>query len=78
MAHSESAAKLLRRKKLRRDLLFQYLEGCGVVVSPNSEKHDLIHTALEYWRSAVPSEGDLQVSSGSSPSVLGDSAKLVC
>ena len=78
MEYSESAVELLRRKKLRRDLLFQYLADCGVVVSANSEKHELIHRVLQYWRSAVPSEGDLQVSSGSSPSVLGDLAKLVC
>ena len=78
MEYSESAVELLRRKKLRRDLLFQYLADCGVVVPANSEKHELIRRVLQHWGSAVPSERELQVSSGSSPSVLGDSAKLVC
>ena len=69
MEYSESAEELLQRRKLRRDLLFQYLADCGVVVSVNSEKPELIRRVLQYWRSAVPSKRHIWASSGSSPSL---------
>ena len=60
--YSESAVELLRRKKLRREFLFQYLAECGVAISVNAEKYQLIRRVLQYWGSPVPSDRELQVS----------------
>ncbi len=49
--YSESALELLRRKRIRRDDLFQYLAAEKVVVSPKADKHELIQRVLRYWGS---------------------------
>ncbi|XP_076443430.1 uncharacterized protein C3orf38 homolog [Babylonia areolata] len=59
LEYSESAVELLRRKKMRRDLLFQYLADCNVVVPVNAEKSELIRHVLEFWGSSVSSNYDL-------------------
>ena len=60
--YSESAVELLRRKKMRRDILFQYLADCSSIVSVNAEKHVLIQKVLEHWGSSVPAAAELRVS----------------
>ncbi|KAL8616654.1 hypothetical protein ACOMHN_031636 [Nucella lapillus] len=57
--YSQSAVELLRRKKIRRDLLFQYLADCGVVISPNAEKQEMIYAVLDYWGYAALKNYDL-------------------
>ena len=52
LSYSESAVELLKRKKLRRDDLFQYLASQNVVISPKADKHDLIQRVLEHWGSS--------------------------
>ncbi len=52
--------ELLRRKKIRRDNLFQYLAGNKVIVSPKADKHDLIQKVLELWGSAHLRSDELQ------------------
>ncbi|ESO86692.1 hypothetical protein LOTGIDRAFT_128762 [Lottia gigantea] len=51
ITYSDSSRDLLRRKKINRDILFQYLYDCKVVVSPNLDKSRLIDKILEYWKS---------------------------
>ncbi|XP_044071592.1 uncharacterized protein C3orf38 homolog isoform X2 [Siniperca chuatsi] len=46
-----NAEELLRRKKVLRDLIFKYLAQEGVVMPPNSEKHQLVKRTLELWSS---------------------------
>uniref|UniRef100_A0A8C8R805 Chromosome 3 open reading frame 38 n=1 Tax=Pelusios castaneus TaxID=367368 RepID=A0A8C8R805_9SAUR len=48
LVYSESVEELLKRKKVYRDTIFKYLTGQGVVVSPGSEKHQLIHCAKKH------------------------------
>ena len=60
LSYSESAVELLKRKKLRRDDLFQYLASQNVVISPKADKHDLIQKVLEHWGSSKPIQVELQ------------------
>ncbi|XP_046373863.2 uncharacterized protein C3orf38 homolog [Haliotis rufescens] len=53
ITYSETSGELLRRKKIRRELLFQYLDDNNVPVSVNAEKHQLILKILEYWGVSV-------------------------
>ncbi|XP_041371855.1 uncharacterized protein C3orf38 homolog [Gigantopelta aegis] len=53
MLYSQNSAELLRRKKIRRDVLFGYLAKKGVVVPVSAEKHQLISKCLEFWGSDV-------------------------
>ena len=54
LCYSESVVELLKRKKLRRDDLFQYLAAQNVAISPKADKHDLIQKVLEHWGSSKP------------------------
>jgi hypothetical protein len=47
--YSPNGADLLKRRKLRRDLLFQYLVKVNVVVDPRAGKVKLMKTILEHW-----------------------------
>ncbi|KAK7482632.1 hypothetical protein BaRGS_00026131 [Batillaria attramentaria] len=58
--YSQSAAELLRRKKLRRDFLFQYLADSGIVVPVTAEKHSLVAAILKHWGSQLPTDGNLR------------------
>ena len=59
--YSENAVELLRRKKLKRDILFQYLTDCGIVAPVSAEKHELILRVLQFWGTALPAIKDLSV-----------------
>ncbi|XP_069744843.1 uncharacterized protein C3orf38 homolog isoform X2 [Narcine bancroftii] len=50
LSYSQSAEELLKRKKIHREILFQYLAKRNVVVSANAEKYHLIQRIIEYWR----------------------------
>lgn len=52
LSFTKNAEELLRRKKVQRDLIFKYLAKEGVVMSPTSEKHELVKRTLELWSSA--------------------------
>nr|XP_056714633.1 uncharacterized protein C3orf38 homolog [Euleptes europaea] len=49
LLYSQSVEELLKRKKVLRDIIFKYLASKGVVVSPSSEKHELIRHAKHFW-----------------------------
>ncbi|KAL6100639.1 uncharacterized protein ACO6RY_07735 [Pungitius sinensis] len=51
LCFTKTAEELLKRKKVHRDLIFKYLVGEGVVMPPNSEKHQLVKRTLELWSS---------------------------
>uniref|UniRef100_A0A3Q1G671 Chromosome 3 open reading frame 38 n=1 Tax=Acanthochromis polyacanthus TaxID=80966 RepID=A0A3Q1G671_9TELE len=52
LSFTKNAEELLRRKKVQRELIFRYLAKEGVVMPPNSEKHQLVRRTLELWSSA--------------------------
>lgn len=51
IAYSQDAEELLKRKKVHRDVIFKYLANEGVVMVPNTEKHQLIRRTIEFWSS---------------------------
>ncbi|XP_033750045.1 uncharacterized protein C3orf38 homolog [Pecten maximus] len=51
VAYSESASELLHRKKLKRDILFQYLFDNQIFESVNSSKDDLVKSIIKFWKS---------------------------
>uniref|UniRef100_A0AAR2IKQ7 CARD domain-containing protein n=1 Tax=Pygocentrus nattereri TaxID=42514 RepID=A0AAR2IKQ7_PYGNA len=51
VAYSQSAEELLKRRRVHREVIFKYLAKEGVVVPPNSEKHQLVKRTLELWSS---------------------------
>ncbi|KAH3837030.1 uncharacterized protein C3orf38 homolog isoform X2 [Dreissena polymorpha] len=57
---SESAVKLLKRKKIRRDTLLQYLMDKKVAVAANTDKSGLIQVILQQWGSHIK-EQDLEI-----------------
>ncbi|XP_068428793.1 uncharacterized protein C3orf38 homolog [Clinocottus analis] len=56
IAFTNNAEELLKRKKVVRDLIFKYLAKEGVVMPPNSEKHQLVKRTLELWSSGKTDE----------------------
>lgn len=46
---SQSTEELLKRKKISRKALFQYLASEEIVFDPSSEKHVLIDIVVKYW-----------------------------
>lgn len=48
--YSKNAEELLKRRKVHRNAIFKYLAAENVVVSPSSEKSQLIQSALDHWR----------------------------
>ncbi|XP_075965106.1 uncharacterized protein C3orf38 homolog [Anarhichas minor] len=49
LSFTKNAEELLKRKKVHRDLVFKYLAKEGVLMPPNSEKHQLVKRTLELW-----------------------------
>ncbi|XP_029937266.1 uncharacterized protein C3orf38 homolog [Myripristis murdjan] len=49
LAYTKDAEELLKRKKVHRDIIFKYLAKEGVVVPPNTEKHQLVKKTLQFW-----------------------------
>ncbi|UJR30950.1 hypothetical protein I4U23_018462 [Adineta vaga] len=52
---SQSAMQLLRRKKIRRDILMQYLARKSIPVIAGSDKVRLIKRIIDYWNSGSSS-----------------------
>ncbi|XP_071449826.1 uncharacterized protein C3orf38 homolog [Hetaerina americana] len=51
LLHTDTLSSLLRRKKITKELLFNYLHGKSVSVCPTLDKHQLIEVTLQYWDS---------------------------
>ncbi|XP_052101371.1 uncharacterized protein C3orf38 homolog [Mytilus californianus] len=49
LTYSQSSCELLKRKKIKRDLLFKYLVDKGIVVSVSSDKRTIIERLLKTW-----------------------------
>ncbi|XP_060910150.1 uncharacterized protein C3orf38 homolog [Labrus mixtus] len=49
LSFTKNAEEFLKRKKVQRDLIFKYLTKEGVVMPPNSEKHQLVKRTLQLW-----------------------------
>ncbi|KAG8520703.1 putative protein C3orf38, partial [Galemys pyrenaicus] len=50
LVYSQSAEELLKRRKVYRDVIFKYLATQGVIIPPDTEKHNLIQHAKDYWK----------------------------
>ncbi|XP_051870800.1 uncharacterized protein C3orf38-like isoform X2 [Pristis pectinata] len=50
LSYSQSAEELLKRKKIHREILFQYLAKHNIVIPVNAEKYQLIQRVIDYWR----------------------------
>jgi len=55
---SQSAMQLLRRKKIRRDVLMQYLAKKSIGVNPGSDKVKLIKQIIDFWNHGAPSNSN--------------------
>lgn len=51
LAYTESAAELLRRKKVKREILFKYLHNEGMPIAPSADKPAIMRRILEHWDS---------------------------
>ncbi|XP_054887254.1 uncharacterized protein C3orf38 homolog [Poeciliopsis prolifica] len=60
LSFSKSAEELLRRRKVHRDLIFKYLVKEGVIMTPTSDKHQLVQRTLELWSSVRVDEAKQQ------------------
>ena len=49
VTYSMNGVELLKRRKLKRDLLFRYLVSVNVAVDPRAGKVQLAKTILEHW-----------------------------
>ncbi|XP_048396551.1 uncharacterized protein C3orf38-like [Stegostoma tigrinum] len=49
LSYSQSAEELLKRKKIHREIIFQYLAKHNVVMPSNAEKYQLVQKVVEYW-----------------------------
>ncbi|KAL6484784.1 hypothetical protein MHYP_G00068290 [Metynnis hypsauchen] len=78
IAYSQSAEELLKRRRVHREVIFKYLAKEGVVVPPNSEKHQLVKRTLELWSSGnvVPLQNALSDTSAGRPDGLADLTAL--
>lgn len=61
IAYSQDAEELLKRKKVHRDVIFKYLANEGVVMVPNTEKHQLIRRTIEFWSSGEMSNPERNI-----------------
>ncbi|GCB81463.1 hypothetical protein scyTo_0021401 [Scyliorhinus torazame] len=50
LCYSQSAEELLKRKKIHREIIFQYLTKHNIVMPSNAEKCLLVQKVIEYWR----------------------------
>ncbi|XP_072116207.1 uncharacterized protein C3orf38 homolog [Mobula birostris] len=53
LSYSQSAEELLKRKKIHREILFQYLAKHNIVISANTEKYQLIQRIIDYWKEST-------------------------
>jgi len=51
LSFSHTASQLLRRKKVKRDHIYQYLAENGIIEPVSSDKPSLIRRVLLYWGS---------------------------
>ncbi|XP_063295435.1 uncharacterized protein LOC134582463 [Pelobates fuscus] len=51
--NSSNAAELLKRRKVLRDIIYQYLVQQGVSVASSSTKTELITHAVQYWATPI-------------------------
>lgn len=51
LAHTEKPSDLLRRQKITKQILFNYLRSVGTFVPPGLEKRDCCDACLELWQS---------------------------
>ena len=51
LTYSNTAVELLRRKKMKRDILFQYLTECDVFVQVVADKKEIMNLVLSHWGS---------------------------
>ena len=51
VTYSHTASQLLRRKKVKREHIYQYLAENGVIEPVTSDKPSLIRRAMLYWGS---------------------------
>ncbi|XP_071476653.1 uncharacterized protein C3orf38 homolog [Diadema antillarum] len=59
--YTDNAEEFLRRKRVKRDLLFTYLAECNVAISPQSDKSALIRRVMEYWQSPPVAEQSVRL-----------------
>ena len=52
MAYASTATDVLKRKKVKKELIFQYLYETGTHVSPQADKAAIVRAALTVWDSA--------------------------
>ncbi|XP_071763371.2 uncharacterized protein C3orf38 homolog [Centroberyx gerrardi] len=71
LSYTKDAEELLKRKKVQRDIIFKYLAKEGVVMPPNSEKHQLVKRTLELWSSGTAKTVSVDQSLGFDPLALG-------
>ncbi|XP_071382186.1 uncharacterized protein C3orf38 homolog isoform X2 [Centroberyx affinis] len=71
LSYTKDAEELLKRKKVQRDIIFKYLAKEGVVMPPNSEKHQLVKRTLEFWSSGKEKTVSADQSLGFDPLALG-------
>ncbi|XP_078088971.1 uncharacterized protein C3orf38 homolog [Mustelus asterias] len=65
LSYSQSAEELLKRKKIHREIIFQYLAKHNVVMPSNAEKYHLVQKIIEYWREGSSTASQKNHSSGS-------------
>ncbi|XP_078264876.1 uncharacterized protein C3orf38-like isoform X1 [Rhinoraja longicauda] len=53
LSYSQSAEELLKRKKIHREILFQYLAKHNIVTPIHAEKYQLIQRIMDYWREDI-------------------------
>ncbi|UJR15680.1 hypothetical protein I4U23_002614 [Adineta vaga] len=61
---SQSAMELLRRKKIRRDILMQYLAKKSISVGAGTDKVKLVKQIIEFWNN-----GSQQISNSITPAI---------
>ena len=49
--YTENPAQLLRRRKIRKEVLFRYAHETGIPVRPDDVKHVLMQQILKHWGS---------------------------
>ena len=62
VTYTENPTELLKRRKVKRDVIFQYLVNEKIRLSPQAEKHQLIQATLQLWGAQLDS--NLTVSTG--------------
>lgn len=60
LAHTEKPSELLRRQKITKQILFNYLRSTGTFISANTEKREYCNVCLRLWQSQDSMEaGDM-------------------